>query len=149
MVQTNEIAYKEDIIKEMSEEMGISERELKEIVDLNIDYINKKSEEEGCYIINIPNLCKIRLNQRIAMSSAKTYGNSKRKEIAKNNVEQLRRIRKDSGSRIHPYNYQPPLFLRLWKKLKMTKYPPNIYVKMDEMIREVEEKTNEIIKEIT
>lgn len=142
--QDNGITYKSDIIKELSKELGIPEKELQEIVNLNIDYIKKSAVEKDYLLISIPNLCKIRFNMKLGMSSS-AY-RTLRREGVKKKVELLRKYKIESGGKL--LNFKLPLFDRLWRKAKMT-YKMHIYRDMYLMIKDVESRSNEIIEEIT
>lgn len=146
-----DITYKEDIIKELSQELNISEKEIKEIVDLNISYIKKNAIEKDFVMINLPNLCKIRLNYRLALSS---YAKTKNLKSERGKVKAESLSRKIEILRKYKYvndtllNFKKPLFERLWRKFKRISIVNYIYTKMFSMIHELEEKTNEIIQEI-
>lgn len=146
--KTYSITFKDDIIKEMSIELDIPESELKEIIDLNIKYIKKSVIEKDILLINLPNLCKIRLNYKLSLGSASsTSSNNPRINSLRSKVKLLNeyRLRKDKCKLM---SFKNPLFERLWRKSKRIKYNKNTYKKMYEMIRELEDETNKIIEEI-
>lgn len=147
-LKMSSIIYKEDIIKEMSSEMGIPEKELEEIVNLNTKYIKKSILEKEYLLINLPNLCKLRLNYKLTIGSLVVSDSSrprveslKRKKILLDNY----RLRK---TRYKLMSFKNPLYERLWRKFKRVKYNKNSYVNMHSMIKELEEETNRIIQEI-
>lgn len=143
------ITYKEDIIKEMSLELNIPESELKEIIDLNTKYIKKSVLETDCLLINLPNLCKIRLNYRLALDSATVGANNIKRVISlKRKIELLKAQKKDKNN-FNLMSFNKPLYERLWRKAKRIKYNRYVYRKMYQMIRELEEETNKIIEKIT
>lgn len=147
-LKTSSICYKEDIIKEMSLEMNIPEKELNEIIDLNIKYIKKSVTEKDLLLISLPNLCKLRLNYKLALGlSASNSGNSPNVQSIRSKILLLKSYRKEKD--IHRLMFfKNPLYERLWRKFKRIKYNKNAYKQMYSMINELEEKTNEIIKEI-
>lgn len=146
--KTSSIFYKEDIIKEMSSEMNISEKELTEIIDLNTKYIKNSVLNKDYLLINLPNLCKLRLNYKLTIGSLVVSSSGsvrveslKRKKFLLDNY----RLRKE---RYKLMSFKNPLYERLWRKFKRIKYNKNSYVNMHSMIKELEEETNKIIKEI-
>lgn len=146
--KTPSIFYKEDIIKEMSSEMNISEKELEEIIDLNTKYIKKSVLEKDYLLINLPNLCKLRLNYKLSIGSlVVSSSNSIRVESLRRKKALLDnyRLRKE---RYKLMSFKNPLYERLWRKFKRIKYNKNSYTNMHSMIKELEEETNRIIKEI-
>ena len=153
--KTNEIAYKEDIIKELSKELKISEKVLEEIININILYIKKSIIEKDYVLINIPNLCKIRLNNRLAkfslahLKKAKSIKSKIKIESLERKIKVLDNFKLEDKQWFKLLNYNTPLFERLWRKMKREKYITFLYKKMYKMIKDVEERTNEIIKEIT
>ena len=147
-LKTSSIFYKEDIIKEMSLEMNIPEKELMEIVDLNIKYIKKSVIEKDVLLINLPNLCKLRLNYKLALgSSTSASPNSTRIKSIKSKIELLKIERKkNNGYKL--MSFKNPLYERLWRKAKRIKYNKNTYKNMYTIIKELEVETNEIIDKI-
>lgn len=149
-LKTNSITYKEDIIKELSEELSIPFKEIEEIVNLNIEYIKKSINENDNLIISLPNLCRIRLNHRLALSYIGQYGNTKYKIRQKKVVQLKRKLENFSNYKIENkdwnniLNLKKPLFERLLKKSKRLKYVNNISQNMYKMINELEEITNQI-----
>ncbi len=140
----NEISYKSDIIEELAEELNLPKKEIEEIINLNIKYIKKSVLEKDYLIINLPNLCKLRFNFHLGMSSS-LRTNVKNKSVEKK-VEILKEYRKQNKAL--PLNFKHPLFYRLWKKIKR-KRENHMYVNMYKLVKEVEEESNKIIKEIT
>lgn len=142
----NSITYKEDIVRKMSEETGIPEKELLEIVNMNISYIKRAAIEKDFVMISLPNLCKIRLNYRLASNSVKNTKSVKKLVSLRKKIEFLKSVRKKYPGLM---NFNKPLFERLWRKSERKLYVSKIYVNMYSMIRQVEEKTNEIIMKIS
>ena len=142
------ICYKEDIIKEMSLELNIPEKEIKEIIDLNLKYIKKNVIEQNCLIINLPNLCKLRMNYKLALGSFYRGSSDKslRNKSLKIKIDLLEEYRLKNGSRLS--SFKNPLYERLWRKMKRIKYNKYTYKKMYDMIKEVEDETNTIINKI-
>lgn len=152
----NSISTKEDIIKELSIETGISEKELKEVVDLNIKYIKNKAVTSDYTIIRLPKLCTIRFNYRLGKSSLVYKNKLKKKETTISKIQSLEskiRILEDVKSGTDNWmdllNFSNPLFERLWRKYKKIKYIKFLYTKSNSIIEELEIKTNEIINKIS
>lgn len=142
--QDSAISFKSDIIKELSEELNIPEKELEEIVNLNIKYIKDGALNKDFLLINIPNLCKIRFNYRLASSSVKFK--TTRVEQVKRKLDLLKDYRRNNKEKI--LNFKFPLFEKLWMKLTDS-FRRGVYKDMFRMIRDVEQRSNEIIQEIT
>lgn len=147
-LKTSSICYKEDIIKEMSLEMNIAEKELSEIIELNIKYIKKSVIEKDFLLVSLPNLCKLRLNYKLALGlSASSSDNSPSIQSIRKKILLLKDY-KDKKGGYKLITFRNPLYERLWRKFKRIKYNKNAYKQMFSMIRELEEETNRIIKEI-
>lgn len=152
--KTNSITYKEDIIKELSNELSISESEIEEIVNLNIQYIKKSIVEKDYLLISFPNLCRIRLNIRLALSyvsnnKSSKYTKRKIKVIQlKRKLDLFSQYKKDNRDWHNLMNLKKPLFERLLKKYKRMKYVNYISPNMYSMIEELEGITSEITNKI-
>jgi hypothetical protein len=68
-----DIKYFEDIVEELSEELDIDEKQLTEILKLNIDYIHKLTKDPNVISIRLPKLGVLHFNSKRAQS---TYTNS-------------------------------------------------------------------------
>lgn len=147
--KTSSIIYKEDIIREMSKEMGIPEEELFEIVDLNLKYIKKSVLEGDHLLINFPNLCKLRLNYKLALDSATNGSPGNKRKISLKKKISILAEKKLKKTRYPLLSFKNPLYERLWRKAKRIKYNKNPYKNMHNMIKELEEETNLIIEKIT
>ena len=64
-----DIKYGEDIIKEMAEEFGRSEKEIAEIIKLNINYVHKLTKDPNVITIALPKLGVLHFNQKKAKSA--------------------------------------------------------------------------------
>ena len=142
--QNNDICYKSDIIKEVAAELGIKESEVQEILDVNIKYIKKNVKEKNVVLINLPNLCKLRFNFNLGLSS--WYANPKKRDYLGDKIDLLKEYEKNN---LQTLNFKPALYVRLWKKLKKTKFTKKIYKNIFNMISEIEEESNNIIKKIS
>lgn len=143
------ISFTEDIVKEMSEELGIPEKEIREIVDKNIQYIKKSVAEKPILLISLPNLTKLRFNLKLGMSSV--FTNSKLNSIsASKKVESLQGKVDLLKGYYNPklVSFNKPLFERFYKKITNYKKAFYIYDKMYHMWAVVERRSNEILKEI-
>lgn len=144
------IYFKEDIIVELSKELGIPEKEIDEIININIDYIKHSILHKPITLISIPNLAKFRFNLKLGMSSNYThsFNNSKASEVKKKALEVkiniLRSLGKDNNSLV---NFNKPLFERLYKKIVREK-ARLVYDKMYNYWAVVERKSNEILSQI-
>lgn len=144
------IYFKEDIIKELSQELNIPEKEIKEIVDINISYIKKNILEEPVTLIALPNLAKLRFNLKLGMSSTYTLesrnslSSAQRLQSNLKKIEVLKNLEKSNRTLI---NFNRPLFERLYKKIKREK-AKQIYDKMYHYWAVVEKKSNEILQKI-
>ena len=146
------IVYKEDIIKELSKELNISENEIKEIVDLNLSYIKESVLDKDYVMINLPNLCKLRLNYRLALSSFYNLKNKnkgiraeRRFQALDRKIEILRQYKYKDDTLL---NFKKPLFERLFKKINKSPKIIYLYRKMNRIIFDLEKRTNEIIEQI-
>lgn len=153
-LKTNSITYKKDIIKEMSNELSIPESEIEEIINLNIQYIKNSIIEKDYLLISFPNLCRIRLNVRLALSYVSNNKSNKYKK-RKVKVVQLKRkldvfsqYKKDNKDWHNLMNLKNPLFERLLRKYKRIKYIKYISPNMYNMIEELEEITHKITNKI-
>lgn len=142
--QNNDICYKSDIIREVADELGIKESEVEEILDINIKYIKKSVKEKNIVIVNLPNLCKLRFNFNLGLSS--WHANPTKRDYIGDKIDLLKAYEKNN---LQTLNFKPPLYERLWRKLKRIKYVKKTYKNMFNMISEVEEESNRIIKEIS
>jgi hypothetical protein len=145
------IAFKEDIIKELSKELNIPEKEIQEIVDINISYIKKSVKEKEYVIINLPNLCKIRLNFRLALSSfhyTKKSNSIKKLEKREQLTKQIKVLKDSQKINRGLLNYKVPLFERLYRKAFRISHTKYIYSNMYKVIRDLENFTNNIIDTI-
>lgn len=136
------VYYKEDIIEEMSKELGISIKELTEIVNTNISYIKKSIQENEILLISLPNLAKLRFNLRLGMSSRYEHRDSK---IHEKKVKGLDKKIKLLSSYYCPtlVNFNKPLFERLYRKITK-KHVTGIYDKMYKMWAEIEKENNRL-----
>lgn len=132
----------------MSLELNIPESELKEIIDLNTKYIKKSVLENDYLLINLPNLCKLRLNFKLALDSATNGASDDKRRIALKKKIELLKVYKKNRIHFKLMSFNNPLYERLWRKAKRIKYNKNAYKKMHQMIRELEEETNKIIEKI-
>lgn len=148
ILKTSSITYKEDIIKEMSLEMGIPVKELEELVDLNLKYIKKSIIEKDYLLINLPNLCKLRLNYKLALDSVSGNSFQSPRILSLKRKITLLKSYKEKGGKIRLMCFKNPLYERLWRKFKLIRYNKNTYKKMESMIKELEEETNIIIEKI-
>lgn len=149
------VVTKEDIIKEIHNETGIPIDELSEVVDINIDYIKNKVLTTDYVLIRLPNLCTIRFNYRLGKSSlahSKKLNKTVKSEAkikaltAKLNV--LENVKLSTEEWRNFLNFSNPLYERLWKKDKMVKRVNYIFSNSNKIIKELEEKANEIIIKI-
>lgn len=143
------IYFKEDIVEEIAQELGIPKKEVQEIVDKNIAYIKKSVLEEPIVLISLPNLAKLRFNLRLGMSS--TYTNStltSNSGVKKYNslLAKIELLRSYKNPQLVSYN--KPLFERFYKKITKHKKVTQIYDKMYSLWAVVERKSNEILREI-
>lgn len=138
------VYYKEDIIKEMSLEMGIPEKEIAEIVNINISYIKKSIQDNDILLVSLPNLAKLRFNLRLGMSSRYEHRDSK---IHERKYKGLDRKIKLLSSYYCPslVNFKKPLFERLYRKMTRKKVT-GIYDKMYKMWAEIERENNRLKK---
>ena len=149
------VVTKENIIKEIHSETGIPIEELSEVVDINIDYIKNKVLTTDYVLIRLPNLCTIRFNYRLGKSSlahSKKLNKTVKSEAkikaltAKLNV--LENVKLSTEEWRNFLNFSSPLYERLWKKYKMVKRVNYIFSNSNKIIKELEEKANEIIIKI-
>lgn len=61
-----EIVYIDDIISEMSEELEVDEKQLREIIKLNIDYLHSLTQDPNVISITLPKLGVLHFNQKMA-----------------------------------------------------------------------------------
>jgi hypothetical protein len=154
LLKTDSITYTEDIIQEMSLELAIPERELAEIIKLNIEYLKLSVQIGDNLLIQLPKLCKLRMNNRLAMSYVGSFKNTKykkRSDKVKNLVRKLdlfNTYKQTNDDWKNLLNVKNPLFERLWKKSKRIKYVTTVNRNMYKMIEEVEGITNKIIQKI-
>lgn len=154
LLKMSSITYKEDILKELSEELGIPYKEVEEIVELNISYLKDTIKNTDNLIINIPNLCKLRMNNRLALSYVHNNGKSKFKkrldkvENLKRKLQSFTTYTENSDDWQFLLNVKKPLFERLWKKSSKSKYINRITRKMYDIIENLEKETNKIIHKI-
>lgn len=145
------IYFKEDIIEELSQELKIPEKEIKEIIDLNIAYIKKSILEKPITLISLPNLAKLRFNLKLGMSSKYTHkkrgsaSSIQRREAILKKIDVLTSLEKSNNSLI---NFNKPLFERLYKKIKHQK-AKQVYDKMYHYWAVIERASNELLKKIT
>lgn len=144
------IYFKEDIIEEMAKEFAIPEKELKEIVDMNLAYIKKNVKEKPLLLISLPNLAKLRFNLKLGMSSNYTLRNrsslvSKTKAaLVQEKVDALNEFRYQKKL----INFQKPLFERLYKKITKEKRVRQLYNTMYHSWAAIEKKSNELLEKI-
>lgn len=147
----NSIYYKEDIIKELSEELNIPFKEIEEIVEINNKYIKKNILEKDYIQLSLPNLCTLRLNYRLAWSSCSYLKKSKTKSKIERLTSLERKIKILTDHRFSQarlVNFKKPIFERLYNKWKRVKGLKYIYRIMYEIIGDLEKRTNEILNEI-
>lgn len=144
--QDKGVFYKKDIITEMSKEMGIPEKELEELININISYIKKSIVEKEILLVSLPNLTKLRFNLKIGMSSMHYHRESK---IHKKKYDSLCKKVKLLSSYYSPslINFNKPLFERLYRKIKKRK-PRAVYETMYNMWADIEKENHRILKEI-
>lgn len=147
MVRTEQIGYTEDIVKELAQELGIPESEVAEIVELNIKYIRKSSLEKDYVLINLPNLCKLRLNLRMAMSTVK-QSKTKKGEALKKKIQTLWEYKQNHRGERLPLNFKESLFSRYFREINTLSRIKYISRNIYKVIEGIEIKAHEIIAKI-
>lgn len=149
------VATKEDIIKEMHDETGISVEELSEVININIDYIKNKIITTDYVLIRLPNLCTIRFNYRLGKSSLahskklnKTVKSEARIIALTAKINVLENVKLSTREWKNFLNFSNPLYERLWRKYKRVKHVDFIFSNSSRIIKELEERVNEIIIKI-
>lgn len=143
------VFFKEDIVKEMSQELNIPEKEIQEIIDLNIKYIKKSVEENPILLISLPNLAKLRFNLKLGMSSKydkkglTSSSGIKSYEAISEKVDLLTSYKNPRLA-----NFKKPLSERLFKKITKFKKAFQVYDRMYHMWAAIEKKSNEILDKI-
>lgn len=139
----------------MHNETGIPIEELSEIIDLNIEYIKNKVLTTDYVLIRLPNLCTIRFNYRMGKSSlahSKKLNKTKKSEAKikalEGKIKILEGVKTSTKEWKNFLNFSNPLYERLWRKYKRVKHVDFIFSNSEKIIKELEEKTNEIISKI-
>lgn len=143
------IFFKEDIVKEMSDELNIPEKELKELVDLNIKYIKESIEKKPILLISLPSLAKLRFNLKLGMSSkyeCKFLTSVSGKRKYKSLTEKITLLSSFNSPGLKSFN--KPLAERLYKKIKRYKKVFRVYASLYYLWSVVEKKNNEILEKI-
>lgn len=110
--KNKDLVFSEEIIKELSQEIGIEEKYIEDIIDTNIKYIKSSiKERDDVLLISFPNLGKLALNYYLSLFS---------KRVQNFNVEgKIKRLQDlmRNGSR-DLKNFKKPLIYKFGKKLQ-------------------------------
>ncbi len=110
-----EVAYFHEIVRELSEEFDIDEKEMKEICSLSLDYVKSLTKKKSTMAILLPNLGVLCFN----MSLGKFYRNWLRQHKNEDEIMNLNhrlKVAEESGAKRYkkrPFLYK---FKRILKK---------------------------------
>lgn len=113
------LVFSEEIIQELSKELGIEEKYIEDIIDTNIKYVKQSvREKDDILLISFPNLGKLTLNYYLSLFSLRLKPFNMQKK-----VELLQKIMREGGRDLK--NFKKPLVYKFGKKLQSDVFNDN------------------------
>lgn len=115
---SGQVTYLEEIVKELSEEFEIDEKEMAEICSLSLDYVKELTKDKETIAILLPYLGVLHFNRGLGRYYRKLYSRSNRESlhIEANNLEhRLEKVNKIGNKKLRkrPFLYK---FKRILEK---------------------------------
>lgn len=122
-----DVVYYDEIVKELSEEHGIPEWEMREICASSLNYIKELASDKDTLSIMIPNLGYLYFSTPIAKVVHKSYSDSNFSDFYQEAIDKLghklERVEKESGEEAKTIRHKQRPFLykfkNILKKLKV------------------------------
>ena len=139
----SKIKYLEDIVDEITEELGGDRREIEEICKLNIKYIHKLTKNPEAISINLPRLGILHFNERKAKLTYKLSPTYKYfKDIVGSQIDIINDVYQDNKDLVH----KRQSYFSIIKKYFFKDRKQRIKTSKKEVYKNLEIKQNKINK---
>lgn len=139
----SKIKYLDDIVDEMTEELGRDRREIEEICKLNIKYIHKLIRDPEVISIMLPGLGTLHFNERKAKGTYKNSATYKYfKEIIGSQIDIVNDVHQDNKDLVH----KRQSYFSAMKKYFFKNREERKRVSKSEVFKKIETKQNKVNK---